>query len=68
MDGDHVKMMPVKRGIYDNANAEIIEGVSEGQEIVSGGYKAISRELEDGKNILKEKPGLNKAQKEGEKK
>jgi len=58
----------VKRGIYDNANAEIIEGVSEGQEIVSGGYKAISRELEDGKKILKEKPGLNKAQKEGEKK
>jgi HlyD family secretion protein len=68
VDGDRVKMMPVKRGIYDNANAEIIEGVSEGQEIVSGGYKAISRELEDGKKILKEKPGLNKSQKEGEKK
>ena len=68
VDGDHVKMVPVKRGIYDNANAEIIEGVSEGQEIVSGGYKAISRELEDGKKIVKEKPGWNKSQKEGEKK
>jgi HlyD family secretion protein len=68
VEGDHVKMVPVKRGIYDNANAEIIEGVSEGQEIVSGGYKAISRELEDGKKIVKEKAGWNKSQKEGEKK
>ena len=51
MDGDHAKLVPVKRGINDDKHAEIIEGLTEGQEIVSGGFKAISRELEDGKKI-----------------
>jgi HlyD family secretion protein len=50
-DGDHAKMVPVKRGISDDAYTEIVEGVAEGQEVISGGYKAISRELEDGKRI-----------------
>jgi HlyD family secretion protein len=31
----------------------VVEGVQEGQEVVSGGFKAISRELEDGKKIKK---------------
>jgi HlyD family secretion protein len=44
-------MVPVKCGISDDAYVEITEGVEEGQEIVSGGYKAISRDLEDGKPI-----------------
>lgn len=45
------KMVPVKRGISDDAYVEITEGLKEGQEAVSGGYKAISRELEEGKRI-----------------
>ena len=53
VEGDHVKMVPVKIGIYDEDYMEITEGVTEGQEIVSGGYKAVSRELEDGKKIRK---------------
>ena len=53
VEGDHVKMVPVKIGICDDAYWEITEGLSEGQEIVSGGYKAISRDLEDGKKIRK---------------
>ncbi len=44
-------MVPVKCGISDDAYMEITEGVEEGQEIVSGGYRAISRDLEDGKPI-----------------
>ena len=68
LDGDHVKMVPVKRGINDDANSEIVEGLTEGQEIVSGGYKIISRELEDGKKVRKEKAGSKKDEKEGEKK
>jgi HlyD family secretion protein len=43
--------LPVKRGISDEDYTEIEEGWSEGQEVVSGGYKAISKELEDGKKI-----------------
>ena len=44
-------MAPVKRGIGDDNYSEIIEGLDEGQEVVSGGYKAISRELEEGKKV-----------------
>ncbi len=53
MEGDHAKMMPVKIGISDDTHWEIVEGLQEGQEVVSGGYKAISRELEDGKAVKK---------------
>jgi HlyD family secretion protein len=51
-EGDRAKMVPVKRGISDDSYVEITEGLSEGQEVVSGGYKAISRELEDGKKVV----------------
>ena len=50
-DGERVKAAEVKRGISDDSYVEITEGMKEGQEIVSGGYKAINRELEDGKKI-----------------
>lgn len=56
MEGDHVKLAPVKRGISDDSHVEITEGLKEGQEVVSGGYKAISRELEDAKKIKIGKP------------
>ena len=51
VEKDKAKMLPVKRGISDDNYVEITEGVQEGQEVVSGGYKAISRELEDGKPV-----------------
>ncbi len=51
IEGDHVKMVPVKRGISDDSYTEITEGLQEDQEVVSGGYKAISKELEDNKKI-----------------
>jgi HlyD family secretion protein len=53
LDGDKVKMAPVKIGISDDTHWEILEGVEEGQEVVSGGYRAISRDLEDGKKVRK---------------
>ena len=53
LDGDHAKMVPVKIGIADDAYWEIIEGIQEGQEVVSGSYRAINRELEDGKIVRK---------------
>jgi HlyD family secretion protein len=51
--GDHAEMVPVKRGISDDNYWEITEGLKEGQEIVSGNFKAISRDLEDGAHIRK---------------
>ncbi len=56
MDGDHAKMVPVKIGISDDDYWEITEGLKEGQDVVSGGYRAISRDLEDGKKVKKGPP------------
>ncbi|HVM50690.1 MAG TPA: efflux RND transporter periplasmic adaptor subunit [Candidatus Acidoferrum sp.] len=53
VEGDHAKMVPVKIGISDDNYWEITEGVTEGQEVVSGSFRAITRELEDGKKIHK---------------
>jgi HlyD family secretion protein len=53
VEGDHVKMVPVKIGICDDSYWEITEGLAEGQEIVTGGYRAISHDLDDGKKIRK---------------
>lgn len=50
-DGDTAKQIPVKRGISDDSFVELTDGVTEGMEVVSGGYKAINRELEDGKLV-----------------
>jgi len=51
LENGRAKMFPVKRGISDNEHYEIIEGVTERQEVVTGSYKAIARELEDGKLV-----------------
>ncbi len=62
MDGDHVKMVPVKIGISDDNYWEVTDGLKEGDEIVSGGYHAISHDLEDGKKVVKGK-GMAMAEK-----
>jgi len=51
--GDSVKTMPVKIGISDNNFWEITDGLKEGEEIVTGGYHAIMRDLDDGKKVVK---------------
>jgi HlyD family secretion protein len=70
MEGDHAKMLPVKIGISDDSYWEITEGLQEGQEVVSGGYRAISRDLEDGKKMKKGPPagekGKDKEPEEGQ--
>lgn len=67
-EGDHVKQVPVKIGISDSDYWEITDGLKEGQEIVSGGYKAVNRELEDGKKFRKGKPEKSDEEKEKENK
>lgn len=46
-----VKAMPVKRGIADDTFVEINTGLEETAEVVSGPFKAINRELEEGMKI-----------------
>ena len=45
------KMKKVKRGISDDAYVEITDGLKENEDAISGTYKAINRELEDGKKV-----------------
>jgi HlyD family secretion protein len=59
-NSDTVKMIPVKHGISDEEHIEIIEGLQEGQTIISGGYKAIHRELEEGKKVVIDDSGEEK--------
>lgn len=54
------KAISVKRGISSDQYVEITEGLTEGAQVVSGSYKAINRELEDGAKVKVEearKPG-----------
>ena len=67
LGSEFVKMKPVKRGISDDSYVEIVEGVEEGQEVVSGSYKAINRELEDGRKIKKGDPNKEGKKDEEEK-
>ncbi|MFZ4619694.1 MAG: efflux RND transporter periplasmic adaptor subunit [Bacteroidota bacterium] len=48
VENGKVKMVPVKRGINDEGYVEISTGISQDLEVVSGSYKAINRDLEDG--------------------
>lgn len=60
VDNGIVKAVPVKRGISSDAYVEITEGAKEGMDVVSGSYKSINRELEDGSKVRVEeakKPG-----------
>jgi HlyD family secretion protein len=63
-DGDRAKMVPIKIGISDDSYWEIVEGLKEGDEVVSGGYRAIGRDLEDGKKIKKGVPEMAKDDKQ----
>ena len=51
IENGKAKQVPVKRGISDETTVEIINGVAENQEVVSGSYKAINKELEDGSTV-----------------
>ena len=51
VDKGKVRQVAVKRGISDETTVEIISGLSDSDEVVSGSYKAINRELEDGSTI-----------------
>ncbi len=56
-----VKAVPVKRGISNDSHVEKGVRLDEGKEVVSGSYKAINRELEDGSKVkvedMKKKEG-----------
>jgi HlyD family secretion protein len=66
VDNDVAKTAEVKRGIADDSYVEILLGLDEEKEVVSGSYKAISRELEDGSKIKVENKKAKKSEKDKE--
>ncbi len=55
LNGNKVKMVEVKTGLSDKGYIEIIEGVKEGDVVVSGSYFAIKKELENGSIVKLDK-------------
>jgi HlyD family secretion protein len=53
VESDKVKQSPVKLGVSDADYYEITDGLSEGLEVVTGNYKAVNKELENGKKVVK---------------
>lgn len=51
VSGDTVGVRNVKTGIQDNDYIEILEGLQEGETVVSGPYSAIARKLKGGSRI-----------------
>lgn len=46
-----VEMRPVKVGISDDSYYEVVEGVQEGEEVVTGPFNVLSRTLKDGDQV-----------------
>jgi len=65
VDDGVAKAVSVKRGISNDSHVEIVEGVEEGMKVVSGSYKAINRELEDGAKVRVKEPKEKKKEAAG---
>lgn len=59
VDGEKTKMVPVKTGISDFENIEILEGIKEGDQVIEGPFLAVSKRLKDG-DMIKVKENENK--------
>lgn len=52
VNGENVSVTKVKTGISDDTYIEITEGLTGDEDVVSGPYRAISKELNDGMRVL----------------
>jgi HlyD family secretion protein len=52
-EGNLAKMIEVKTGISDFESIEIVDGITEGQEVITGPYFVVSKQLEDNKPVKK---------------
>lgn len=57
IDKNNAKQYKVKTGISDDTYIEIIDGLKGDEEVVSGPYRAISKELEDNVKVMVQKKG-----------
>jgi HlyD family secretion protein len=57
VEGGKAVAKQVKTGIQSEELIEVVDGLDEGAEIVSGSYRAISKDLENGAAVTVSKPG-----------
>ncbi|MGC9450769.1 MAG: efflux RND transporter periplasmic adaptor subunit [Oceanipulchritudo sp.] len=55
VDGDKARLRKVETGIADRDYIEIRSGLEEGDEIITGSYRALTRELKDGSEVSRRK-------------
>lgn len=63
MQDGEAKMKTIKTGISDFQNIEVLEGLQEGDQVISGPYFVVSKELKDGDKVSKQegpKPAVKK--------
>lgn len=58
--GDKAKLRVVKTGIQDDTNIEIIEGLKKGEEIITGPYTMVSKDLSSNDKVKVEDKTINK--------
>jgi HlyD family secretion protein len=59
-DNDVAKLRVVKTGIQDDSNIEIVSGLKEGEEVITGPYNVITKTLKDGDKVEIKKQEDNK--------
>ncbi len=57
IDNGQAKAQQVKTGIQSDSHIEILDGLTEGTEVVTGNYRAISKDLEDGGAVIVDNSG-----------
>lgn len=67
VNGDKVEAKNVETGISDEGYIEIKSGLKKGEEIVTGSFSAISKELTDGAKIKKEEAMIPGGRRNGKK-
>ncbi|WP_452226652.1 efflux RND transporter periplasmic adaptor subunit [Lacinutrix cladophorae] len=59
-DGDKAKLRVVKTGVQDNSNIEILEGLLEDEEIITGPYNTVTKSLKNGDAVEIKKEEVSK--------
>jgi HlyD family secretion protein len=57
IQGGVAKLRPVETGLASDTEIEIVSGVSEGDKVVEGPYRILSREISEGRRVTEEPPG-----------
>jgi HlyD family secretion protein len=67
-EGGKAKMIEVKTGISDYDNIEILSGLSDSSQVVTGPFLVVSKRLKDGERISSAQASKKEDEKPAEKK